>query len=99
MATRPTTARRPTGTRSPRRATKAQTLPEAIAEIAAKAPVLGGVRAELEEIAIATGTYLRTLRREGVPEDMAREFVGNWQASLWDTPESDEHDEDDPALD
>lgn len=99
MAARPTTSRRSPAQKRAAPATKAPTMADVASEIAARMPVVTGLKAKLEEIAHATGAYLRTLREAGVPEDMAREFVGNWQASLWPVAEADEHFEDaDPEL-
>jgi hypothetical protein len=91
MTTRPAT-RKPTPAKPKAApAAKAQTLAELAADVVASVAILPGLRATLEEIAAATGAYYRALRENQIPEDMAREFVGNWQASLWPTPEPDEH--------
>lgn len=90
MPTRPATRKPPTAKPKPAPPAKAQTLAELAADIAAATAVLPGLRATLEEIAVATGAYYRALRENLVPEDMAREFVGNWQFSLWPSPEAGE---------
>ena len=73
-----------------------ESLAQAASRIAATAPVVISLRADLEEVAIATGAYRRTLIREGIPVEKADLYVDSWQASLWPEIEADEHDEDEP---
>ncbi len=79
-----------------RRQAPVETLAAIAARVAADAPVLGGTRARLEEIAVATGAYRRRLIGEGIAPEFADQFVAFWQSSLWGTSdggENTEHDE------
>lgn len=93
------TARRGATTRTPTaKPAVPETLAAAAARVASAAPVLGGLRAKLEEIAVATGAYRRTLIREGIDAVTADRYVDAWQESLWisyadeidETPDDDE---------
>lgn len=64
-------------------ARKPQTLSQVAAEVAARSPRTDGLRAELEEIAVAAGAFYRALREANVPAAHCEAMFENWHWSLW----------------
>jgi hypothetical protein len=69
-----------------------ETLARAAERIAAEAPLITGLKADLIDTAIAAGAYRRTLIREGIPEELADRFVSDWH-DIYMGVTSVEHDE------
>ena len=69
-----------------------ETLARAAERIAAEAPLITGLKADLIDTAIAAGAYRRTLIREGIPQELADRFVSDWHDSYMGVA-STEHDE------
>jgi hypothetical protein len=73
--------------------------PDTLAAVAARvsrdAPVVGGLAADLQEIAMAAAGYRRTLIREGIPVEMADRFVSDWHDTFIGRVDEDEDEPDD----
>lgn len=76
-----------------------ESLAEVAERVARNAPVLGGLKHNLVDVAKAAGAYRRTLMAEGIGQLLAEQMMVTWHDAHWQEWPGDEDVDPDPDAD